>query len=122
MKRFEVITKLCKHCQQPLITTSKRELVHAQCRQEYYSAYHAKRIGYIPINTTRNRSKFYVNDQPCAACGYILLTKPRKYWNALALKKETINLCSNCIAEIRCGYLEAGTWKKKDTTIAPPGC
>ncbi len=109
---YAVINKICLQCQQPLTTTSTREKVHAACRAEYYAHYHRKNYQSKKMNAyvaLRERARYF--DGPCEACGYIHLTKARRFFHAEPGEVKEHRLCPNCLALWRCGRLEALTWK-----------
>ena len=112
---YELYTRPCRQCGKDLVTTSTRKVVHDECRKAYYDEYHKRRFRETrpldKVTQTRNRSRVLVNDQPCAACSYMLITKKRKFYNRAAKKMEEFNLCPRCLAEIRCGFMEVFTWK-----------
>ena len=114
--RYELINKPCAHCGKVLSTTSRREKVHAACRQAYYLLYHRKnyaqkRIVASASNRSRSLKRYFV-EVPCAACGFAELTKKRSFLNEVTRQLEEFNLCPNCIALWRCGMMEAFSWKR----------
>ncbi len=113
MGKFETFTRPCRQCNQPLVTTSRREVVHAWCRQEYYKGKRKtrSRISFKNAVRVRFRSRFHT-DQECAVCGVhpegITLTKSRNVYFENAPDKEPIKmyLCPTCLALRNCGYIE----------------
>lgn len=107
-KDWELMTRQCRECSQPLSTTSTKQIVHAECRKAYYSKMRSNPEGLAKLRLVSNRSKWFINEQPCAACAYTLITKKKMFTN------EAYHLCPRCIAELRCGFMEALTWKHID--------
>ena len=121
MARYNTFLKKCLQCEKDLITTSNREKVHAACREEYYKDYQKKlyrnKVKVEVSNASRNRQRYFVNNQVCASCGFTALTKNKGFLNPLTGKSEEYYLCSNCLALWRCGMLKAFSWERIDTCV-----
>ena len=115
--RYELLNKICAHCGKVFTTTSRRDKVHPECRQEYYLSYQRKKYVHKRIissksNLARAREKYFINGQPCEACGFMDLTKKRSFLNEMTGKLEEFYLCPNCIALWRCGMMKAFSWER----------
>lgn len=114
---FLVRTKQCRQCGKPFSTTSNVQVVHPECRQEYYrikaKEYSNTKGTNRPNFRERDRRKYFIKEKPCEACGYAKVTKERKFFHkegeSIVVKKHT--LCLNCIMLYRFGLIEALTWK-----------
>ena len=116
--RWQTYTRECLHCRKPFITTSpKRNKVHPECRRAFYLSYNRKRYTQRKIvssisRISEARKRYFMNNQPCEACGFQALTKIRSFLNEETQKLEEHYLCPNCIALWRCGMLKAFSWEK----------
>ncbi len=116
-REFRLLTKPCKHCLKPLTTTSRVQIVHDECRPDYYKSlrrgHYERKVYNLPYSQIkRNRSRYFLNDQPCAACGFILITKKKKFYNLFTKKIEEYPLCPNCLAKFRMGLLKPFSWEE----------
>ena len=122
MGKYETYSKLCLQCNEVLVTTSKREKVHAACRQKFYLNYQKTRYRLKTkmeiSNASKNIKKYWVNDQPCASCGFSLLTKKKELVNNVSGQLEEYHICPNCLALWKCGMLELSSWKHLNA-VAP---
>ena len=129
--------KICKQCDQVFVTTSRIQVVHPECRDEYYKTFRKKRYRKNrnvvivdgeriskktgkPVrkftegagNAVEQARKRYF-DLPCEVCGN-KLTKAREFYHAETDELKEHHLCPNHLAAFRLGYLEALTWKQID--------
>lgn len=115
---YELIHRPCKHCGKMLSTTGRREVVHPECRKDYYAKYRRNPAGLKKMTMNRNRGRWFVNTDQCAVCGYTLLTKKKKVCNPETKEYEFFTLCARCSAEFRCGFLDVITKKRFDASGA----
>jgi len=114
--RFTTYNKTCLVCKQQLVTGSKIQLVHSQCREIYYKGLkkrnRADRVT-SPFRVQQARSNSFINIYPCEACGYMLITKKINLLNKVTHEMDEHYLCPRCLSELRCGYLKPFTWEKE---------
>jgi len=118
-------TAQCRQCNGPFSTTSSVRVVHDECRIAYYrklarNSYHKRNVN--RSSDTRGIDKCFVNDVACEACGYVEITKVKKFWepdpeNAEGKMVQHV-LCFNCLMKYRYGLMEALTWKKLEIDSA----
>lgn len=111
---FETFTRPCRQCGKDLITTSKREVVHAWCRKTYYAKMRSRPGSLKRLSVKKARSTVFVKEGPCVVCNYSLITKNKNFFNKELKKTEEYILCLRCLSEIRCGFLQPVTWKELD--------
>lgn len=109
-KDWELLTRQCRECSNPMATTSTKQVVHPECRKAYYSKKRRNPEGLAKLRFAQNRSKWFINEQPCVSCAasgvtYSLMTREKKFL------ETKYHLCPRCIAELRCGFIEELTWK-----------
>ena len=111
MSDWNLYNRPCRQCHELMRTTSTKQVVHPECRRAYYARMRNNPAGFRKMRIERARSRWFINDQPCAACGYAQITRKKEFINPATQAKETHHLCPRCLAEIRCGFMEALTWK-----------
>jgi len=121
-KGYNVLRKICRQCNKPFNTTSSIEVVHAECRGEYYRGLNRRQYEKreTPCRIKKARSYWFIKKEPCSCCGLILLTKKKRYFNEGTRAMEYFYLCPLCISLVRCGFKEPITWKDLDTAEITP--
>lgn len=117
--RFLIYHKTCLVCEKQLVTGSKIQLVHSQCREIYYKGLkkrnRAERVT-SPFRVQQARSNSFINIYPCEACGYMLITKKINLINKVTREMDKHYLCPRCLSELRCGFLKPFTWEKVEAS------
>lgn len=116
--KLQLYNKICRQCNKPLTATSKIQVVHAECRIEYYQGIGKKKYETTLMNWTRVRTgirqRWFINEYPCEVCGYLLMTKAKRFYSITTSQVQEHYLCPTHLMEWRAGFLEALTWKKLD--------
>lgn len=118
--KIELFSRPCRFCGKTMQTTSRKQVVHPECRIEYYKQAAKERYikrnpsGLRDLTMRRNRSRYRIKEEPCAACKYILITKEKKF--IVEEKEHIVNLCPRCLVEVRCGFLTPLTWERNEDT------